>query len=186
MSAIVGGGGGAYRLLDQRELSGSTNVVDFTDLPISVYEHFEVRFSRLVPVSDNVGLSMRMRVVGGGSFANGGFDYEFTSAAHTSANPNYSGVGNNGSGQIQLAGALGAAATESANGIVRIANLASTTKFKVVSAEVFFVNASDQATRYDTVGHFQGSAAAVDALRFFATSGNMAAGLFQLFGVKGR
>lgn len=182
---VAGGTAGGLVPLETQTVGSAVASVDFTDIPYGTYKQFVVRISGLVPATDNTALLMRMGV-DGGSLGSGAADYEWTTASQVSGSTTYSGGGDTADSSITLAAGVGNSAPESLNGIVNLANLASTSQYKIVSSHSCFVTATtDNAASVEAAGQYQGNTGAVDKISFFMSSGNIAAGTFELFGIKG-
>jgi len=86
------------------------------------------------------------------------------------------------SAQIILAGAVGNAATISANVVIKIFNPSNTSFSKMAAIETYYTLSTGE--QYYNAGGAQNSGtAALTGIRFFAQAGTINAGAFRLYGI---
>jgi hypothetical protein len=156
---------GSFLLSTQTASNSAT--VDFTGIS-SAYDEYEVHVLNAVPANDGTGLQLRTSANAGSSYDSGATDYKntVTDAA-----------------EIALCQALGSDTNEQGySGVVRIYRPSEST-FTVVSAEGVGINQSGVAVM-NSFGGYRASAAAVDAVRFLMSSGNIESGIFKLYGLR--
>jgi hypothetical protein len=165
--------------------ASSVAAVDFTSGITNAYDEYEIHLINVVPSVDGGELFFRTSSDGGSTFDSGASDYAYSSMYVTTAGGTPSGVGSTGTTAIKTA-AVGVSSTASEAGICgifRITNPSSSTTQKNVIADHCFTNAGGAFIRESTSGT-RLSNTAVNALRILFNSGNVASGVFNLYGVK--
>lgn len=177
-TSVVSSPGGAFIFLSAASASGSSSV-DIT-IP-SGYDEYVIRFLNVIPSADGTTLVMRTSADGGSTFDSGATDYSYGYYVFTtSAAPQAS----TGAAFLYLSNAVGNAANEQgASGAITIEQ-PSLAQYTCVRNTCDFMSSTT-----DTVYTFAGmgvrkSAAIVNAIRIFYSSGNVSSGLFALYGVK--
>ena len=161
---------------------GSSSVVLDSTYPIYKFE-----FINMHPITTN-----RIFSVG---FRDGSTDYDATKTTtsfrsiHTEDNNTASlaYTGNDdiaqGTGFQSLANGVGAGNDESLSGEMYIFNPSSTTFVKHFIAEVNFYEDANMSAQHFTAGYCNVTAA-IDAVQFKMSSGNIDSGIFKLYGIK--
>lgn len=179
-STIVGATAGQWKRLATATASSSATI-DFTGLSSS-YNAYMVVLSNVVPATDNVSLWIRTSANNGSSYAAGASDYSWArvSVSHTTT-PTTTTSGDHADSQIVATAIQGNAANEFVSGIIRCYNpiLASYTS---VSWELVYQNTVAAGTHVHGSG-MRRTATATDAIRFLFSSGNIASGQFDLYGL---
>lgn len=173
-------GGGAYEKISNTTVSSAVAQVDFNSMDTSTYTDFMVLYSGLQPVNDGVDLRLRLYSITDGAFYDStAYRYGNISrrqGASTETNQSTSAgfilVGTNSSGNN---------ATHSRNGKVEVFNMPSTSQWKVTRHHFAGVD-SDEEALGGTGGGVMQYALATNGLRFYFSSGNIAAGSFTLYG----
>lgn len=187
------GPSGSLILLGVRSASNSSEI-DFTSLMSSTYDDYVVKISAAVPATNGMLLTMRMSVNNGSSFFNSANDYAHSS---TGIQPNLT-VSNSGS-QIDSSiniggfpGTVGLSNTASGGGwcgTVEMFNVNSTTQNKLLAVTGIAALNGPLTSTQNGMGVGIGAAngirsAAVNAIRFLMSTGNITSGNFYLYGIK--
>jgi hypothetical protein len=147
--------------------------VDFTGID-STYSEYQIHVINARPQTDNQILQMRTSSNGGSSYDAGGGDYRYFINLQTDAaaiNLTIAGVGN---ADVNEAGW---------SGNITIFNPSGTILWKEMMFHYVMTNAS--ANSESQIGYARrGAATVVNAVRFFFASGNIASGIFTLYGVR--
>lgn len=168
-----------WTLLSSQTASNSSSI-DFTQFSTN-YNVYKVEASAIVPVTDNVSILMRTSSNAGSSYDSAGADYHyadlFASSGATTTNS-----GSTGASAITITSSAGNSTGENVSFTMTI-NGISTTLYK----HVYYHGAIYSAT--PTFFHFAGSGmrastAAINAVRFLMSSGNISSGTFKLFGMR--
>lgn len=163
--------------------ASSSSEITFTGLS-STYNTYMISMQGVVPGTDNVALYFQTSTDNGSTYDSGASDYQWNYNVWSS------GVGDNegdtSDSKIAIAGQssgeeLGTAAGETLSGTIFIFNPSATTYTKFISTG----NYHDDTTSISgyTGGGFRESAADVDAVRLYMSSGNIASGTFKLYGM---
>jgi hypothetical protein len=165
--------------------ASSSVTIDFTGL--SVYQRYKITVEGLYPATDSVLFQLRADSDNGASFDTG-VNYAWNLSSNSST-PAVRTNGATGTTSLYLIGDtagwnLGnATSTERFSGEVEITYLGDGAAFAQIRWE--FVGAGDTnlATTHRGSGYW-GSAVVLNAVRFFCSSGNIAGGNFNLYGLK--
>lgn len=184
-SAAPAGGAGLVCLSSQT-VSVAVSSVDFTSLITSTYDEYIIEVLNAVPASDSTFL-LRTSTNNGSSFDSGASDYSyqfgFTQTGATTAGGSVS----TGTTSIPISLSVDTSATTAGGGwcgTIRIYNPLGTTHNKIVVFDGTY-SRNGSSTYVQVHGGGQRLATAdVDALRLFFDSGNVASGLFKLYGVR--
>ena len=146
--------------------------VDFTGLD-STYEHYQIVVTNAIPVTDGVYFYLRTSSDNGATFESGAGAYRFNVNAQTDAAQIELGptnlIGNDG------------AAENGWKGVINFFNPSGGT----YSQFIWQYTSIDTTTNMQNLsGAARAPNAAVNALRFFFSSGNIASGTFTLYGVR--
>lgn len=172
----------SWQLLDSDTASNSATI-DLTGFS-STYIAYKIFITNLAVATDAQALWMRTSTDGGNNFDAGASDYGWGSVAtQFTATPTPTGAGDDADAQIVLASSLGNAANEIASFEISIFN-PNAAAYCHVKWEGVYTNGST-ALFHISGGGARLAAADVDAIRFLAASGNLAAGEFRLYGLRG-
>lgn len=170
--------GGTWKRLATATASASA-AVDFTGLSGS-YAAYLVVFSHVAPATDAVAFWLRTSSNGGSSYDSGASDYRWAGGSATGT-PAQGGIGDNADAQIELTNNVGNAANETVSGFVLLCNPSAARYGTVAYLLTGVTNAGLVYTIHG--GGQRASAADVDAIRFLMSSGNIAGGQFDLYGL---
>ena len=176
-----GGASGTWERLSTATASASATV-DFTGLSSS-YVAYKVVFSHVVPATDNVNLWLRTSTDGGSSFDAGASDYGWANSAYfdSAATNNF---GDAADSEISFTGNnnTGTGTGEQMSGVLHLLN-SSAAQYAQAVWQGSMANQNGVHLYYSGAGR-RLSAADVDAIRFLFSSGNIASGQFDLYGMK--
>lgn len=181
----LAGGGGGLELLATATASASA-AIDFTSGIDGTYDEYIISILGLKPQTDATALWMRTSTNGGSSFDSGSGEYGWGyNSVHGAGADSAYDSGTSGDTKIQLSESkISSASGDTMNGIVRVFRPSITDK-TVIGFQTFHVDADDGSAIYHSSGMgMRISAADVDAIRFFMSSGNISSGEFKLYGVK--
>ena len=174
-------GGGAWNVVSAQTASNDSEIIFTNSHFTSTYDVYKVVISNMIPASDD--LEVRLRYSQGGSY-NTGSNYEWgavygTPNAHASqgyASHTYHVVGTHN---------IGNATGETYNAEVTIYNPLQTNNFKVHTSSCIYTQQNgSQANWSNSYGRFKtGEDTALDAFKFYMSSGNITSGLFVLYGL---
>jgi hypothetical protein len=163
---------GPWTLLATLTASNSATLSDTTHFT-SAYTEYEIRFTNLLPATNNV--NVEIQVHSGGSFqATSYLTTAFGAAGSATINffspttfipLNTLGVNNTGAGR---------------SGFVRVAAVSQTSVAKIFNGISGYESSSSWAT--NTVSGFWNSTAAVDGFQFLFSSGNITSGTIEIYG----
>lgn len=172
-------GGGDLEYIGEVTASSSATV-SFADLT-SDYAAYIVEFIDVLPATDNGGLDLIFSTDNGSNYDNAASDYGWHQIrADTGAVPVSSGLA--ASTRIQLSPSMGNQTGEGMSGFLIVISPATNSRTRVV----FHINRYSNTT---VLGTCLGSgsrlaAGVVDAMRFQMFSGNIASGVFKLYGLR--
>lgn len=154
--------------------------IEFTGLS-SAYARYIVEMLNVHPATDGDHFRMRTSTNNGTSFDSGSSDYAW-SAFNSESDDTTSTSGNTSDSAIKLnRRAIGSAAGEDVGGIVSVINPSNASFVKII----FDVGHDrDSGTLCRIIGGGKRKASAdVDAIQFYFASGNIASGIFKLYGI---
>jgi hypothetical protein len=165
-------------LIDTQTASSSASIT-FTDLD-STYERYAVHISNIIPATNISQLYMRTSANNGSSYDSGASDYEITNFGAWNTT---SGTGNANASYMQVFPSnLGTASNELAHAEVMLYS-PSSSQYTYMKSDSVMLDHSG--VHYIGVcAGYRASAAAVDAIQFIMSSGNIASGTFKLYGYK--
>jgi hypothetical protein len=171
--ASSGGGGSstsAFVFIESQTASSSATI-DFTDLD-STYFAYKFVFSDIVPATSGSALRMRTSANNGSSYDSGSFDYAWLNNVTSDQFDTF----------ISLSSAVSGTSTTGTAGEVLLINPSGTT---FTHCEIFFNEFNSTTGRAESIfgGGFRISNAAVDAVRFYFSTGNIASGTIKLYGL---
>lgn len=164
--------------------ASSSASVSFTNLS-ATYRVYMVVLYNLLPGTTATDLYLRTSANNGSSYDSGASNYNVEYIG--SANGSWGGGGTTADTQIKIS-ANGAtyqqttAAPSSLNGFVYIHNPSASSRCWV-TADIMFFNTSNSFFARGLSGGYRDSAAAVNAIEFLMSSGNIASGTFTLYGL---
>ncbi len=174
-AAAAGGGDGWVFLASATASSSAT--LDFTSSIDSTYNLYAFVLDQIIPATDNTSLNLRTSANAGSSWDSGASDYYYSTAATTIWNSDSNSTAAWWPTNIN---SLGNGANETANGIVYLYN-PSASSFAMLQAYGISHNAIPRMNTSYGAG-MRRSAAAVNGIRFFLSSGNIASGTIKLYG----
>ena len=165
-------------LIDTKTASSSASIT-FTNLD-STYERYAVHISNIIPATNVSQLYVRTSSNNGSSYDSGASDYEVTNFGAWNTT---SGTGNATVSYMQVFPSnLGTASNELAHAEVMLYSPSSSQYTYMKSDSVMLDHTG---VHYIGVcAGYRASAAAVDAIQFIMSSGNIASGTFKLYGYK--
>ncbi len=161
--------------------AASSATIDFTGID-GTYDEYLIEFQNVVPANTGTQLFFRMSTDGGSSFVATGYSYAVLNNSSTAGTP-AGGVGN-ATTQVRLdvGGLSNASANGGISGSLRLIAPAGTSHHKAI---LFHNVCYDGTSYFNVVGTgVQAATSAVNAIRFYINSGNVASGLFKLYGLR--
>ena len=187
--------GSAMTLIETVTVSSAVANIAFTSPGFtSTYNEYIFKFYNIAPATNDVQLTFQTSQDGGSNY-----NRNFVSATSQTYNDEgasagayvYSAAsdlptGGGGAGQTnyqRLANNIGSDADQSCNGTLHIATPSATNRFKMWWCRFSDAGESDYA-KNDLFGGMVYQTAAIDAINFKFSSGNIAAGKIKMFGIK--
>jgi hypothetical protein len=173
-------GGSGWVPLQTQTVTTAVSSVDFTGID-GTYKTYAIKINSVF-LSVSGSLNLQTSNNNGSSYDSGASDYSYViNSENTSAN-SAARVGSETLINLhrQFFSTL---STNSLNGILYLYDPANTTYFTAVSG-MFAYEASSSGLHNDVLAGLRKSAGAVNAIRFFPSSGNITAGTFTLYGLK--
>ena len=171
---------GAMVLLETQTASASATI-DFTTGIDSTYSHYKMVLIDVISANDTVGLYFRISQ--SSTFLSGSTDYQYANDFYRSDGAG-TGAGSTGAAQILLnAGSLGTGTDESLNGEITFFNPAGTAERKRLISDLVALTEAPVFQAMKAIGEFKLNTTAVDGFRFLMSSGNIASGVFKLYGI---
>lgn len=172
---------GGLHLLEQHTASSSATL-DFTTFTSTTYDEYIFEFISVVPATDSTDFYIRMSTDGGATFDTGA-NYGTTLFAHAVAGTANSGNNADTKIMIRNSGEISnSAARGGVNGELRLFDPLGTTSYKRVIGNFTYWNSSSFASKA-TLGAIYSSTSAVNAIRFFFSSGNITSGTIRVYGI---
>jgi hypothetical protein len=170
--------GSSYVLLGSATASSSSSI-DFTSLITNTYDNYEVWFYGVLPATNATSLLIRGSTNNGSSYlsTNEYFSGRIQNAASASTP---GGGADNAASSITIADALSNAGSGGSWGSIRLQR--SSGSLMLVEWKAVWVNNASNVIQTSGGGII--SANGVNAIRFLSSSGNIASGIFFLYGVK--
>lgn len=163
--------------------ASSSATIDFTNLTgYSAYTF--IITTPLIPATNAVDLWMRVSEDNGGTFKSGGTDYVYGS--YDIASNNTSGINgaSTGAAQMIVSSSISNSATNGISGYIYADNLGGTTTNKRLTWRTNRYNGTNHVALFGG-GLYVTDQAAINAVRFLFSSGNIASGTIKAFGLRG-
>lgn len=167
-------------LIESKTASASSSI-DFTTGIGSTYSVYELHISSLVPATDNTDLWIRITTDGGSTWKAGASDYGWTRTIVADGTP--ADAGDIADAQSVMALGLGTGTGENLNAVIKFFDPASTTLYKGHMSDFAYLSATPNRVRGIHMGLYQGdNTTAINGFRILMSSGNIASGIFTLYG----
>lgn len=175
-----------WRHIKSVTASGSS-AIDFANGVSSVvinstYDVYAVAFQDVVPVTDGANLMMRTSTDAGSTFAASSSDYVYSGLYSSSSSSSASANVSTGANSIVLFPGAASQTERASSGIIYIHNPAGTTSAKRITWQAAGGGTTAQEISITGSGR-RDAIADVDAFRFMMSSGNIASGVFSLYGL---
>lgn len=163
--------------------ASASATIDFSTGITADYSTYCITIANLVPSTDSVVLFMRTSTNGGVSYDAGATDYGYQYSKVSSGT--LTGASSTGTTAIRLVPDMGTAANfEKGSFIVNLYSPAVTTSFVQVTCYGYYNEQAASAAATILSGGMRATNAKVDAIRFLMSTGNIATGIFTLYGMK--
>lgn len=168
-------------LLERRVVTSAVPSVNFK--LTGNYDSYLVRMHSVVSATDATGLNMRMSTDNGATFDSGASVYRWATWTYTDT-PTTGHLNDQADSEMTLTSTavLGTATGENMNGEIHIWN-PSSASYKVVGAEIWTKDSGARAVQNHATATYE-STAVVNAISLFMITGNIASGIFKLYGVR--
>jgi hypothetical protein len=181
-SSSGGGGSGSLILLEQHTASASATL-DFTTAFTSTYDEYIVEIVGLQPATNAVGVRMLVSTNGGSTWDTSS-NYRWQAYGQDSSNSVGGGVSTSDTSfNLGESPTLSNTSTATYMGTLHLFNLLTSSQYFSYYGDTFGQLYSDSRSRRMWNGGSWASAAAVNAIQFKTTSGNIAAGTIRVYGV---
>lgn len=180
MAEEMGGLLGWQLLSTQTAASSAT--IDFTSAITSTFDDYLIVASNVVPVTDNVTISMRTSSNNGSSYDSGATDYSYAGVYLEEGSATVTSFRGNGVSSVPVMSGSGNNTGESGSFELSFIGV-NTSLYKLGKLDSIQVY---QTGNQQTINHgwSRKSTSAINAVRFFASSGNILTGTFRLYGLK--
>ena len=176
----TGGGGGGRVLLQDVTISSPVSEIDLTAFNNGLYVHYEIEFSDLLMVNSGDNLLMRMSTNGGTSYDTGSNYSWGTSLSGSTGYTDHPHASNDSS--ITIVNGLNNNTPYSTAGTVKLYSPGTTTNWKLIDFSVPHHGSDNNFYWFNGSGCYQNTAA-FNALKLFASSGNIKQGRFRFYGI---
>ncbi len=166
-------------LLEQHTASSSASL-DFTTWYSSSYDDYEIRFTNIIPATDNVFIDIRCSTNGGSSYDSGNNyniwkQYFYSGGSGIDSYAPTSG--------FHIVGSLSNGSNFGYCGNATISSPGSTAVKKMIQSLGHCMQPSSLFVRHESIGYYD-STTAVNAFQIIASSGNIASGIVRIYGRK--
>jgi len=154
--------------------------IDFTAFDGTLYDAYVFELSNVVPATDNVDLLLRLSNDGGSTFISSA-NYEWRGTVNSSTASQ--GTATDTGFRVNNGASIGNDANKGVSGTItlfapHVAN------FTTAKWDVAVTNTSGGIINTTTSGMYQGAAEVHDAVRFVMSSGNIASGIINMYGLR--
>lgn len=173
------GASGASMVLISNQVASNVASINFTNIPGN-YDHYVVRITGALPVTNSVVLAMRYSENNGSSYISANYAW-----AANKCGSNATAIGTGSASDSSIGLTTGAGVVNNLSGVfgeITLMGLGSSTLQKACLMHTWF---SDGA--YETctgIGTYTGDTNVVNAIQFLFATGNIASGSFALYGVR--
>jgi hypothetical protein len=181
--------GGTLMLLSTQTASSSANI-SFTSGLDSTYDVYELHFINVRPATDAQALQFQGSTNGGSTYATtitsssfASYHYEDDSGTNLAYDTGYDLAQSTSYQKLTSQSTVGNGADESTSGVLQLFNPSSTTYVKHFICRLNNYDQVNISVDGYTAGYFN-TTSAINALNFNFPSGNIADGVFKLYGLK--
>jgi hypothetical protein len=179
-------GGGSTELITSVTASDDATI-SFTQFDSTKYDYYKFVFVNMVPVTNDESLKLRTSTNGGSSYDATQNDYLYITTRIRAIQTGYdaslsSGVAGTQSFPLDTAGTDNTASVGGTSGTVQIFS-PSTLSYTHIMVEAISSRSNSTPNMSNTSG-YRASAADVDAVQFFFSSGNITSGTIYMYGLK--
>lgn len=171
------------RVLLATKTASASATLDFTELSNGTYRRYEFEIEDIKPATDNVSLHARTSTDGGSTYDAGASDYNYAVTGFGGGTATQ--AGSSAATEMQVNGGLtvgNAAAEYGVSGMLTLYGAASASVYTRLQGHVSYYNTAGNLITVQFAGS-RLSAADVDAVRFFFSSGNIASGTIRMYGI---
>lgn len=182
ITGILPAANGGNWILISSQTASSSATIDFTGLS-STYKVYMVMFQGVTPQTDATNFSVRVGTGGTPTYQTGAVYGAQIAIAYGATT--ISQAGGTGNAQMGLS-TLGTGANDVCSGSFTVFNPSQSTKYhQFISSVINHRDAYGGSNQYYQIGgHEYESNTAVTAIRFYMSSGNLATGVFYLYGIQ--
>lgn len=175
-------GGGKHTLLHTLTASSSSSIEFNNTYITSTYRDYHFTFSNVHVATDNVRLELNVSTDNGSSFETSNYQ-----TCHFGVRADDSSVGKNvttSGTRIDLTpDHMGNNTGETASGFFTMFDMLATDNYKSILGRVMYHETHNVVRNLVVGASYQGSTSALNAVKFSASSGNIASGVFKIYGV---
>lgn len=162
------------------QTASASGSLDFTSLISATYDNYVFIVQDIIPASGGNNFLMRTSTDNGSSFSSGAANYDYAGNRVDAGTPTTLAVGAQAT-SMQLA-------TDVSNtglaGTITLINPLGTTAYKRVVSVLGFTSGTNGKGTGQNMAADRNSTAAINAVRFFMSSGNISSGIIYMYGVK--
>lgn len=171
------------RTLISSQTASASATIDFTSVTnSSLFSTYEIELIDVLPATDNVDFYLRVSEDNGVSWEADASDYAYARTEQLSNTTN-NDANSTGATHVNMISAIGNASDEGLNGIIRVPNLASTSKKKRFSFDLSGTTAAGNFKHVIGGAMYLDTVVAITGLRLLFSSGNIASGTLRLWGL---
>jgi hypothetical protein len=170
-------------LLETITASSDATILIGDGLIDSTYRNYKIIASNVIPATDSVDGGFRVSIA---STVQTGGSYRFTrSWMYDGSTSHQGGVGTTATNFAYWGGqSVGSATGENTNFEFTLYDPSSANNFKMFSCFTQCDDSNGSSAMHQSGGYFSSGQAAVDAIQFYFSSGNVESGFFKLYGMK--
>lgn len=182
-----GGAGGAMVLLSTQTASSSANINFNSTFITSTYKNYLITWKNVAPANDGSQFLLRVSEDNGSTIKTTSGDYANLQSGNNTNTPTPTGGGTATGTSILLTcngvGVMGNATNENGSGHVFIFDPTSTGTYKDFEGQATYVTDDGYFAGMTFWGDYRSTTNALNYLRFQMGSGNIASGIFNLYGI---
>lgn len=179
--ASGGGGGGALVLLEQHTASSSATL-DFTTCISATYDDYQIEIVNIIPATNAVALNFRCSTNGGSTY-DAGTNYDDTVVYASGSTVAVIGASGTGKTAGVVFDSVSNGTSYGVSASLHLADPLNTTQYKIFYGQGYAEYSGGGHFWLPMIGCVYKSAAAVNALRFLMSSGNIASGTIRVYGI---
>lgn len=189
--SVISGGGDmkatiraneSYAFLGSYTASSSASI-NITSKITSEFDEYIIKLIDVVPSTDNVSILFRTSTNNGTSWDSGATDYTRSGNFNVSSNSTTAGGCSTGESSLNLAGNISNVSGRGFNATITLTSVSSGNRMRMGEFNVRYSNNVGDLLTYQG-GWRRNATTHIDAIQFFMSSGNIASGIFRVYGLR--